>query len=165
MYRLIFIPKNLVVTNWPLSPYHAGTLVRVGSTLNEPRGCLSMPTATAMSATPATMALAACWIVAAPVAQALNTFMNGMPVRPSRPVSGSVWATSQLPPKAHWTSVQSTSGVGEGEVDGVGAHVERGLVAEPAERVEADPDDGDVVHLRLLSCSRPRPRRARRRRS
>ena len=24
MYRLIFIPKNLVVRNWPFSPYQAG---------------------------------------------------------------------------------------------------------------------------------------------
>jgi hypothetical protein len=98
MYRLIFMPKNLVVTYWPFSAYHIGMLTRVGSTLNEPRACLSRPTATPMSPMPARMALAVCWMALAAVAQALNTFMNGMPVSPSSPVSGSVWATSQLPP-------------------------------------------------------------------
>ena len=99
-----------------------------------------------MSPLPATMALAACWVMAAPVAQALNTFMNGMPVRPSRPVSGSAWATSQLPPKAQSTSFHATPASLQRQLDGVGAHLERGLVAEPAEGVQADPDDRDVVH-------------------
>ena len=107
MYLLIFMPKNLVVTYCPFSPYQAGTLVVVGSPLNEPRACLSVPTATTMSPLPARMAFAACWIVAAPVAHALNTLMNGMPVRPTRPVRGSV-QTPQLPPKAHWTSFHVT---------------------------------------------------------
>jgi hypothetical protein len=97
-----------VVVNWPLSPYHAGTLVSVGSTLKAPRGCLSMPTATTTSPLPATMALAACCVIAAPVAQALNTLMNGMPVSPSSPTSGSACATSQLPPKAQSTSCHGT---------------------------------------------------------
>ncbi len=106
-YLLIFMPKNFVVVNWPLSPYQAGTFVSVGSTLNAPRACLSIPTATTMSPLPATMALAACWVMAAPVAHALNTFMNGMPVSPNRPTRGSAWATSQLPPNAQFTSFHS----------------------------------------------------------
>ena len=79
----------------------------VGLPLNEPRACLSVPTAMTMSPVPARMAFAACWMVAAPVAHALNTLMKGMPVRPTRAVTGSV-QTSQLPPKAHWTSVHGT---------------------------------------------------------
>ena len=98
------------------------------------------------------MALAACWVIAAPVAQALNTFMNGMPVRPSSPVSGSAWATSQLPPNAQSTSFHADAGVAERQLDRVGAHLEGRLVAEPAEGVQADPDDRNVVHRRLLSC-------------
>src|SRR3974377_897017 len=107
MYLLIFMPKNLVVTYCPFSRYHVGTLVVVGSPLNEPRACLSVPTATAMSPLPALRAFAACWIVAAPVAHALKTWMNGRPLRPTRPVRGSV-QTPQLPPKAHWTSFHVT---------------------------------------------------------
>src|SRR5207237_9296165 len=38
----------------------------------------------------------------------------------------------------------------EGGQDGLGAHVHGRLVTEPAERVEAHPDDGDVVHLELV---------------
>src|ERR1700688_4715725 len=107
MYLLIFMPKNLVVTYWPLSPYQAGTLVVRGLPLNEPRGCLSMPTAMTMSSVPARMAFAACWIVAALVAHALKTLMNGIPVRPTKLVRGSV-ETAQLPPKALWTSLHGT---------------------------------------------------------
>ena len=81
------------------------------------------------------------------MAQALNTFVNGMPLRPSRLVSGSVCATSQLPPNAHCTSVHGSAGVGERQLDRIGTHLEGALVTEPAERVEADPDDGDVVHV------------------
>src|SRR3546814_9784763 len=102
------MPKNLVVTYWPLSAYHVGMLTSVGSAWNEPRGCLSSPTATPMSPMPALSALAVCWMALEAVAQALNTFMNGMPVRPSRPVSGSVCAASQLPPNANWMSRHST---------------------------------------------------------
>src|SRR3974390_1572175 len=107
MYLLIFMPKNLVVTYCPFSRYHVGTLVVVGSPLNEPRACLSVPTATTMSPLPARMAFAACWIVAAPVAQALNTWMNGRAGRPTSTGRGSV-QPPQLPPKAQFTSFHVT---------------------------------------------------------
>ena len=42
------------------------------------------------------------------------------------------------------------TGVGQRGLDGLGAHLHRGLV-EPAERMQAHADDGDIVsHLRLL---------------
>src|ERR1700733_8029834 len=107
MYLLIFMPKNFVVTYCPLSAYQAGTLVSNGLPLNEPRGGLSVPTAMTMSPVPARRAFAAGWMVAAPVAHELKTLTNGMPVRPIRLVRGSV-QTSQLPPKAHWTSLHGT---------------------------------------------------------
>ena len=151
MYLLIFIPKNLVVTYCPFSPYQR-TLVVVGSPFNEPRACLSVPTATTMFPLPARMAFAACWIVAAPVAHALNTLMNGMPLRPTRPVRGSV-ETPQLPPKAHWTSFhvrlrRSTPARRRRRP------VECGLVAVSSEGVQADTDDGDIVHSALLTVLR-----------
>ena len=40
------------------------------------------------------------------------------------------------------------AGVGAGGADGVGAHLQRRLGTEPAERVQPDSDDGDVVHDR-----------------
>ena len=110
-----------------------------------------MPTATPMSYCPERMASAVSWSAVAAVAQPLKTSMNGMPVRPSRPVTASGLSTSKLPPNANWTSFHSTPASAERSPDRVGAHVDRRLGAEPAERVQPHPDDRNVVHLRLLS--------------
>ena len=71
MYLLIFIPKNLVVTNWPSSPYHEGHAYRRGSELKAPGGCLSMPTASPRSYSPSRIVFAARLSTLAAVAQPL----------------------------------------------------------------------------------------------
>ena len=141
------MPKNLVVVNCPLSPYHAGTLVRVGSTLNAPRGCLSIPTATTMSPLPATMALAACWVMAAPV-------RTGVEDVDERDAGETQQADERVGlgdlPAAAERAVDvgpRHTGVLQGLVDRVGTHLERALVAVAAEGVQADPDDRDFVHV------------------
>ena len=152
MYRLIFMPKNLVVTYWPFSPYQVGMLTRVGVDVERAARVLVHPDGDAdvVVAEPDGVGAPAGSALAA-VAQPLNTFVNGMPVRPSRPVMASGLATSQLPPNANCDVRPLDAGVGERGDDGVGAHLDRGLVAEPAERVEPDPDDGNVVHLASVS--------------
>src|SRR6516165_11253228 len=47
-------------------------------------------------------------VALAAVAQALNTSVNGIPVRPTMPTIASGLATVQLPPTANWMSFQST---------------------------------------------------------
>ena len=42
------------------------------------------------------------------------------------------------------------AGVGDRGEDGVDAHLHRGLALEPAERMQSNTDDGDVVHLGSL---------------
>src|SRR6185312_8068260 len=71
MYLLAFIPKNLVVTNWPLLAYHCGSASLAGSSVNAPRGCLSNPIALPMSYLPSRMVSAVCWMALAAVAHAL----------------------------------------------------------------------------------------------
>ena len=156
MYWLAFIPKNLVVMNWPFSPYHCGSASLAGSSVNAPRGCLSMPTAMPMSYLPSRIVSAVCWMALAEVAQALNTLVKGMPVRPTSRVTASGLDTSWLPPTPNWMSFHSTPASLERELDGLGAHLHGGLV-EPAERVEADADDGDVVHESSSSSSAAAP--------
>ena len=121
--------------------------------MNEPRGACRGRRRRRCRRRRHRMALAVCWMALDAVAQALNTLVKGMPVRPRSPVSGSVCATSQLPPKANWTSGQVDAGVLERELDGIGAHVERGLVAETTEGVQADPDDGNVLSSSVSSVA------------
>ncbi|GIU88611.1 MAG: hypothetical protein KatS3mg009_3126 [Acidimicrobiia bacterium] len=71
MYLLIFIPKNLVVTKWPSSPYHDGQAYRRGSALNAPGRCLSIPMAMPRSWSPSRMVFAASVRALAAVAQPL----------------------------------------------------------------------------------------------
>ena len=89
MYLLIFMPKNLVVTNWPSSPYHDGQAYRRGSAPNAPGGCLSIPTAIPRSWSPRRMVLAASVNALAAVAHPLYTSVNGIPVRPSSATTAS----------------------------------------------------------------------------
>ena len=49
-------------------------------------------------------------------------------------------------PHAELDVAPGHAGVGQGELDGVGGHRHRRLVAEPSERVEAHADDRHVVH-------------------
>ena len=46
-------------------------------------------------------------VALAAVAQALNTSVNGIPVRPTMPTIASGLATVQLPPTANWMSFHS----------------------------------------------------------
>lgn len=94
MYLLAFMPKNLVVTNCPLLAYHWGSANLAGSSVKAPRGCLSRPMAMPMSYLPNRMVSAVCWMALAAVAQALNTLVNVMPVRPTRRVTASGLETS-----------------------------------------------------------------------
>ena len=91
---MAFMPKNLVVTNWPFSAYHCGRASLAGSSVNAPRGCLSSPMAMPMSYLPSRIVSAVCWMALAAVAQALNTLVNVMPVRPTRRVTASGLDTS-----------------------------------------------------------------------
>ena len=72
MYLLAFMPKNLVVTNWPFSAYHCSRASLAGSSVNAPRGACPTRTATPMSYLPSRMVSAVCWIALAEVAQALK---------------------------------------------------------------------------------------------
>ena len=88
------MPKNLVVTNWPFSAYHCGSASLAGSSVKAPRGCLSSPMAIPMSYLPRRIVSAVCWMADAAVAQALNTLVNVMPVRPTSRVTASGLDTS-----------------------------------------------------------------------
>ena len=90
------------------------------------------------------------------MAQPLATLTNGRPVRPSWLTIVSAPPAAAEPPKANSTSLHSMPGVGEGLAHGEGALLQAGRVV-PAERVDADPDDGDVIHqLALLRRARTR---------
>ena len=89
---------------WPFSPYHLGRARLVGSPTNAPLGCLSIPKAIATSARPARMASAAVWTAVAEVAQALNTSVKGMPLRPTRLDTALGLVTVWLPPTPNWMS-------------------------------------------------------------
>ena len=81
----------------PWSPYHCGSPDTDGSAPNAPRGCLSSPTPTAISASPSATSRAASVSSEFPVAQPLNVARAGNPVMPTRPVIASGLATSRLP--------------------------------------------------------------------
>ncbi len=95
----------------------------------------------------------------AAVAQALKTLVNGMPDSPTMPTIASGLATVQLPPDGELDVLPLDAGVGDSGEDGVDAHLHRGLALEPAERVQPNPDDRDVVHLGSSSLTGPLPRR------
>src|SRR6185312_15999418 len=107
MYLLAFMPKNLVVTNWPFCAYHCGSASFAGSSVNAPRGCLSMPMAIPMSYLPNRIVSAQTWVAVAAVAHALNTSVNGIPVRPTSRKTASGFDTSWLPPTPNWISFQA----------------------------------------------------------
>ena len=125
----------------------------VGSPLNEPRACLSVPTATTMSPLPERMAFAACWIVAAPVAHALNTWMNGSAAEADQTGEG-IGPDPPAPAEGALDVVPRHTCVGQRQLYGIGGHLVRGLVAVPTEGVQADTDDRDVVHSALLTVLR-----------
>ena len=70
------MPKNCVVTIKPASPYAAGSPQSSGRGSNAPRGCLSKPTARAISAAPDRIACTADISALPPVAQPFLTFVN-----------------------------------------------------------------------------------------
>src|SRR6476619_2474224 len=100
--------KNCVVSIRPVSPYQEPIPHSSGSGLNAPGGCLSKPTTSASSASPA--ASIACAVVSAepPVAQPFLTLMNGTPVRPSTDTDVSALPAASEPPAAKSISSQAT---------------------------------------------------------
>ena len=83
MYRWIFSAKYFGVRNMPASPYQLGRLYSVGSALNAPGTCLSIPIAMPISYSPRRIVFDAWVSTLAAVAHPLYMLKNGIPVIPN----------------------------------------------------------------------------------
>src|ERR1700739_1621817 len=139
------MPKNLVVTNCPFSAYHCGSASLAGSSVNAPRGCLSMPTAIPMSYFPNRIVSAHNCVALAPVAQAVNTAVKGSARDPDQPCPRVRIAPFIAAADTELNVLPLEPRIGQGGLDRLRAHLHRGLV-EPAERVKTHADDRDIAH-------------------
>ena len=156
MYLAILMPKNCVVTMRPASPYAAGRPQSSGRGSKAPRGCLSKPTASAISALPERIAFTADINALPPVAQPFLTFVNGIPVRPRSATRVSARPAPSLPPNATCTSVHARPASRSAACDGV-----EGELAAAACRAAGRTSTGRRRRSRLrCSCASPPSDRA-----
>ncbi len=146
------MPKNWVVTMSPASPYPSGRPHSAGRGSKAPRGCLSNPTASAMSAAPARIALTAENNALPPVAQPFLTLVNGIPVRPKSATRVSARPDPSLPPKATWTSGQVSPASSSACTDRGDRHLTPGDARLPTEPGQSGADDRDILRSLARSC-------------
>ena len=138
----------------PVSPYQEPSPQSSGSGLKAPGGCLSKPTTSAISAAPA--ASIACAVASAdpPVAQPLRDVDERHAGEPEHRHRRVRVAGRVGPAGGELHVLPADAGVAQRGARGDGGHLQARHALVAAERMDADPDDGDVGRAHACSTGR-----------